>query len=641
MTPRHPLTPGRAGAVSAALALVLTSAAAGSPVRAAGGEGGDMPQGTVVYRASAQFTTAGRARDLLLHPDSKKLYVGSDDLPETTGSNESGLHVLEPADGTLRSTVSQAPGPTGTLGHRAVRQLVAPLPGDGAVFVYPLRGIGTAQDGDAAAAGAWVPGGPVTDAAPGPGPSTVLVAQGSVLSEVDLATAAVRRSLTLEGGDRFAYDRARGTVWFTDFAQRRMHRVDLAAFQVAATVELPAGDGFGGFTEVDPETGAVWVGLDTSVVVHDAAGRRIGAIRGGGGADMPRAAGFDAATHEAFVVWQDPGDTSQPGSDDNGALTVHRTRDLQEAAKPVVLPGNHAQSGSAAVAVQPGGATVFVSDPAAGRITRLERSTSPRITRSPEDRTVTAGAEVSLTAGAEGTPAPTVVWQVSTDAGRTWRAVPGATSATYSFKAAATDNGRRYRAEFTNDAGVGRTEQAVLTVTAADSATRGGGTAGTSDGADSSDGSDATDGSAATGGGAGAAAGPAGGQAGGSAGGPAGGASGTTVGGTGTTPAGGALASTGTAVASLAGAAFGLTAAGWVLVRRTARTGQAELRRRERPGVQVSLTRPRAATPTPRPPPPSRAGRSWWRPVPCPPSGCRGRDAPGPPSTCTSTNRRP
>ncbi|MFE1829694.1 immunoglobulin domain-containing protein [Streptomyces yangpuensis] len=581
MTPRHPLTPGRAGAASAALALVLTSAAAGSPVRAAGGEGGDRPQGTVVYRATAQFTTAGRARDLLLHPDSKKLYVGSDDLPETTGSNESGLHVLEPADGTVRSTVSQAPGPTGALGRRAVRQLVAPLPGDGAVFVYPLRGIGTAKDGDAAAAGAWVPGGPVTDAAPGPGPSTVLVAQGSVLSEVDLATAAVRRSLTLEGGDRFAYDRARGTVWFTDLGNRRMYRVDLAAFQVAATVELPAGDGFGGFTEVDPETGAVWVGLDTSVVVHDAAGRRIGAIRGGGGADMPRAAGFDAATHEAFVVWQDPGDTSQPGSDDNGALTVHRTRDLQEAAEPVVLPGNHAQLGSAAVAVQPGGATVFVSDPAAGRITRLERSTSPRIIRSPEDRTVTAGAEVSLTAGAEGTPAPTVVWQVSTDAGRTWQAVPGAVSTTYAFKAATTDNGRRYRAEFTNDAGVGRTDPAVLTVTAADTTTGGGGTAGTSNGSDGSHGSDGSDGSAATVGGAGAVGGSAGGSTGGSAGGStggsaggpgsgsAGGASGATVGGTGNTPATGALASTGTAVASLAGAALVLTAAGWVLVRRT------------------------------------------------------------------------
>ncbi|MFE5716860.1 NHL repeat-containing protein [Streptomyces erythrochromogenes] len=578
MTPRHPLTPGRAGAASAALALVLASAAAGSPVSAAGGGGGDVPQGTVAYRTTAQFTTAGRARDLLLHPDSKKLYVGSDDLPETTEANESGLNVLEPADGKVRSTVSQAPGPTGTLGRRAVRQLVAPLPGDGALFVYPLRGIGTAKDGDAAAAGAWVPGGPVTDAAPGPTASTVLVAQGSVLSEVDIATAAVKRSLTLAGGERFAHDRTRGTVWFTDFGNRRMYRVDLASFTVSATVELPAGESLAGFTEVDPETGAVWIGLDTSVVVHDAAGKPIGTVKGAAGADMPRAAGFDAATREAFVVWQDTGDTSQPGSDGDGALTVHRTRDLKEAAAPAVLPGNHAQLGSAAVAVQPGGATVFVSDPAAGRITRLERSTSPRITRSPEDRTVAAGAEAALTAQAEGTPAPTVAWQVSTDAGRTWQAVPGATSATYSFKAAAADNGRRYRAEFANDAGVSRSAAATLTVTAADTATggtapttggaTGGATGGTAGGSDGSAASAGTDGSTAAVGGADSAGSSAGSSAGG-AGGSVGGASGATAGGTGTTPAGGALASTGTAVASLAGGALVLTAAGWVLVRRT------------------------------------------------------------------------
>ncbi|MGW6983690.1 hypothetical protein ACWGE1_30315 [Streptomyces sp. NPDC054932] len=577
MTPRHLLTPARAGAASAALALVLASAATGTPVSAAGGEGADVPQGTVAYRAVAQFTTAGKPRDLLLHPDSKKLYVGSDDLPETADVNESGLHVLDPADGKVRSTVGQAPGPGGVLGRRAVRQLVAPLPGDGAVFFYPLRGIGTAKDGDAAAAGAWVPGAAVTHAAPGLTPSTVLVAQGPVLSEVDIATATVKRSVTLEGGDGFAVDAARGTVWFTDIGNRRMHRIDTATFKVTATVELPAGDGFGGFTEVDPETGAVWVGLDSSVVVHDATGKRLGTLRGTG-TDVPRAAGFDATTHEAYVVWQDAGDTSQPGSDNNGALTVHRTRDLQEAAKPVVLPGVHAQLGSAAVAVEPGGAAVFVSDPVAGRITRLERATSPRVTKGPADRSVVAGTRVSLTAEAEGTPRPTVAWQVSTDAGRTWRAVEGATSPTYTFTAAVSDSGRRYRAEFSNDAGASRTEPATLTVTIADTATGGGNGGSTATG-----GSTTTGGTGGTGGNGGtnstgSTGGSAGGSDGGSAGAPGtvgGGSAGSTVaGGTQTGPTGGALASTGVAVTSLAGSAVVLTAAGWVLLRRARpRTG--------------------------------------------------------------------
>ncbi|MCX5175419.1 hypothetical protein [Streptomyces virginiae] len=569
MTPRHPLTPGRAGAASAALALVLASAATGSPVSAAGGEGADVPQGTVAYRSVAQFTTAGKPRDLLLHPDSKKLYVGSDDLPETADVNESGLHVLDPADGTVRSTVGQAPGPTGTLGRRAVRQLLAPLPGDGAVFSYPLRGIGTAKDGDAAAAGAWVPGATVTHATAGLTPSTVLVAQGPVLSEVDIATAAVRRSVTLEGGDGFAVDAARGTVWFTDIAHRRMYRIDAASFQVTATVELPAGEGFGGFTEVDSETGAVWVGLDSSVVVHDATGKRLGSLRGAG-TDMPRAAAFDATTHQAFVVWQDAGDSSQPGSDNDGTLTVHRIRDLQEVAKPVVLPGLHVQLGSAAVAVEPGGASVFVSDPVAGRITRLERATSPRVTRSPADRSAAAGTEVSLTAEAEGVPRPTVVWQVSTDAGRTWQAVAGATSPTYTFTAALSDSGRRYRAEFGNDAGVGRTAAATLTVTIPDPTTGGSG-----GGPSTTGGTGITDGTGSSGptGSAGSTTGGSDGGADGASGTPGsvgGGSTGATVGGGNhTTPSGGALASTGATVATLAGSAVALTAAGWALLRRT------------------------------------------------------------------------
>ncbi|MFD8894083.1 hypothetical protein [Streptomyces sp. NPDC059566] len=397
----------------------------------------------------------------------------------------------------------------------------------------------------------------------------MLVAQGSVLSEVEIATAAVKRSVTLEGGDGFAVDAARGAVWFTDFGNRRMYRVDTAAFTVAATVELPSGEGFAGFTEVDPETGAVWVGLDTSVVVHDATGKRLGILKGG--ADMPRAASFDTVTHEAFVVWQDAGDSSQPGSDNNGRLTVHRARDLQEVAKPVVLPGFHTQLGSAALAVEPGGAVVFVSDPVAGKITRLERATSPRVTRDPADRAVTAGTRVSLTAEAEGPPRPTVAWQVSTDAGRTWQAVEGASSPTYSFTAAVSDNGRRYRAEFANDAGTVHSAAATLTVTIADTTTGGTGSTGatgsTSVGSDGgSDGSanGSVGGSAATGGGAGTPSTP--GTVGGA------GSAGATVGGrTNATATGGALASTGAAVASLAGSAVVLTAAGWLLIRRARR----------------------------------------------------------------------
>ncbi|UQX04108.1 LPXTG cell wall anchor domain-containing protein [Streptomyces sp. RerS4] len=539
-----------------------------------GGEGVDVPQGTVAYRAVRDFTTAGRPRDLLLHPDSKKLYVGSEDLPDTADADESGLHVLDPADGALRGTVSQAPGANGALARRAVRGLIAPLPGDGVVFSYPLRGIGTAKDGDTAAAGAWVAGRTVTDAGPGVTPGTVLVAQGSVLSEVDTATATVKRAVTLEGGEEFAVDVARGTVWFTDIADRRVHRVDAATFRVTATVELPAGDGFGGFTEVDPETGALWVGLDTSVVVHDATGKRLRTLTG---TDMPRAARFDPVTHEAFVVWQDGGDTSQPGNDNNGALTVYRTTDLQEVGKLVLLPGNHGQSGSAALAVEPGGGAVFVTNPAEGRITRLERTVSPRVAQGPTDQSVAPGDRISLTARADGLPAPAVAWQTSADGGRTWQPVEGATAGTYAFTAEAAHDGRRYRAEFHNQAGTSRTAPMTLTVKAAPATSPPATTPppatppvtppttapGTDPGA-------TTGGTAPSAEPAGSASG--GGVAGGGSGG-GGGGNGSAGGATGTP--GGALASTGTTTAAgLAAGAATLTAAGWALVRRRRQSAQ-------------------------------------------------------------------
>ncbi|WP_239516315.1 MULTISPECIES: hypothetical protein [unclassified Streptomyces] len=330
-----------------------------------------------------------------------------------------------------------------------------------------------------------------------------------------------------------------------------MYRVDTATFQLTATVELPPGEGYTGFTEVDPAAGAVWVGLDTSVVVHDADSRRTGVIKG---TDLPRAARFDAATHRAYVVWQDSGDTSQPGSDNNGVPAVYHATDLKEAAATTVLPANHGQLGFASLAVAPGGAVVFVSNPAEGRIARLERSVSPTVTQGPTDRTVTAGERVVLTADAYGTPKPAVAWQVSADAGRTWQPVEAGTSV-HSFTAQAADNGRCYRAEFRNTAGTSRTKPITLTVTAAGTGTDGGtGTPGTPGTSGSTGG--ATTAAASTG-----------------AASASGSGSGGTVGGTGATANDGSLASTGAGAATLATAAAALTATGWILVRRRRRTG--------------------------------------------------------------------
>ena len=88
----------------------------------------------------------------------------------------------------------------------------------------------------------------------------------------------------------------------------------------------------------------------------------------------------------------------------------------------------------------------------------------PAITTQPADQTVNDGQAATFAAAASGSPAPTVRWQVSSDGGSTWTDIPGATSTTLSFTAAATQSGNRYRAVFTNDLGTATSAAATLTV---------------------------------------------------------------------------------------------------------------------------------------------------------------------------------
>ncbi|MYT79684.1 hypothetical protein YW3DRAFT_02144 [Streptomyces sp. MnatMP-M77] len=546
-----------------------------------GGEGVDVPAGTVSYKPAADFTSAGKPLDLLLHPASKKLYVGADNLPDTADVDERGLHVLNPRDGKSESWTSQAPGPTGEMRASTAARIAGPLPGDGVVYNYPLRGVGSAKAGDEKASGVWLTGSTITDIAPGTTPGTVLVAQGAKLSEIERATGAATRSVTLPGGAQFAADPARGAIWFTDFAAGRLHRVDLASFEVTADFALPGAQGLTGFTEADPATGAVWVGVGRSVLVFDAAGRLLRTLVG---ADLARDAAFDEETGRAYVVWQDGGDLSDPANDKNGTLTVYDTEDFTPAAKDLSLPGNHSQSGSASLAVEPGGATVFVTNPAEGRITKLVRQISPLVTRAPADLAAEDGEEVTLTAAAEGSPEPAVRWQVSADGSQTWKDVEGATGPGLTFTARTAQDGYRYRAEFRNDAGTTRTSAVTLTVTAA---ATGGGTGGDSGGGDTSTGGgttgDGTTGSVTAGGDGGTRSGGGSGTGGSGSGGTAGGAgasggAGSTVGGgaaggtgTSTTSGGGSLAATGVTVMSATLVAAALVGGGLLIHRRTRR----------------------------------------------------------------------
>ncbi len=72
------------------------------------------------------------------------------------------------------------------------------------------------------------------------------------------------------------------------------------------------------------------------------------------------------------------------------------------------------------------------------------------ITTNPSSLTVGPGRTATFTAAASGNPAPTVQWQFSADGGSTFTDLAGATSSPLSITAAASDNGRQYRAAFSN-----------------------------------------------------------------------------------------------------------------------------------------------------------------------------------------------
>jgi hypothetical protein len=427
-----------------------------------GGDGVDVPPGTVSYVRAAEFTGAGRPLDLLLHPDSGKLYAGSDNIPDTADVAEQGLYVLNPADGKVLGHIAQAPGPGGAMAARVVRRIAAPLPGDGVVFHYPLRGMGTAKDGDTAAQGVWFNGATFTGVGQDADTSTVLVAAGGELRRVEHTTAAVRQTVALEGGTELGVDAAHGAAWSAGTAEGKpvLRRVDTRTFQVTATVELPAD--VLTFVEPDPATGNVWVGSGTSVLVFDKDAKPLATVTG---TDRAMAAAFDRATGRAFVLREDVSDGT---TDNTGSLQILDSVTFRPAAAPVALPGSVRVGTYAGVAVAPGATSVYVTKAAESKVVRLDLRVSPKVTQSPTDQSVTAGDEVTFVAAAEGAPAPAVRWQVSADSGQTWSTVEGATRNAYTFTARAAQDGYTYRAEFTNSVGTTRTSPITLTVRTAE-----------------------------------------------------------------------------------------------------------------------------------------------------------------------------
>ncbi len=87
----------------------------------------------------------------------------------------------------------------------------------------------------------------------------------------------------------------------------------------------------------------------------------------------------------------------------------------------------------------------------------------PYITKHPTDATVDEGTDVTFSADADNSDS--VKWQVSTN-GTDWNDISGATGKDYTFTPTSSDNGKQYKAIFTNANGNSETNPATLTVNA-------------------------------------------------------------------------------------------------------------------------------------------------------------------------------
>jgi len=113
----------------------------------------------------------------------------------------------------------------------------------------------------------------------------------------------------------------------------------------------------------------------------------------------------------------------------------------------------------------------YIVDQATNRVRKVfptpaATDTAPLVTQNPSDQFASPGATATFQASSSGTPAATVQWQVSTNGGSSFSNLAGQTGNILSFGAVLADNGKRYRAVFTNALGSAATTAALLTVRA-------------------------------------------------------------------------------------------------------------------------------------------------------------------------------
>jgi alpha-tubulin suppressor-like RCC1 family protein len=90
---------------------------------------------------------------------------------------------------------------------------------------------------------------------------------------------------------------------------------------------------------------------------------------------------------------------------------------------------------------------------------------APTVTQAPVSVVVEEGQSASFEAKASGEPTPTVQWEISTNGGKTWGSLEGATTGRVTIASTkVSENSYEYRATFTNSAGKATSREATLTV---------------------------------------------------------------------------------------------------------------------------------------------------------------------------------
>jgi hypothetical protein len=151
---------------------------------------------------------------------------------------------------------------------------------------------------------------------------------------------------------------------------------------------------------------------------------------------------------------------------DLASLTCTRADELAAGASypAVTLSADVAEDAQATLSntarVSGGGELVTTNNSATDTVQVLTR---PVITLQPVTQSVWQGQPASLSAAASGEPVPSVQWQASPD-GVTWSDLEGETNTTLTFLMTDENDGRQFRAVFTNEMGSAETDAAVVSM---------------------------------------------------------------------------------------------------------------------------------------------------------------------------------